>query len=539
MCPASALTRWEPDDDAFWEKTGRRVAWRNLWISIPSLGCGFAVWMVWGIITVQMLNVGFPFPQEDLFSLMAIAGLSGATLRIPSTFLIRLCGGRNTLLFTTALLFVPSVGAALALQNTQTPLWVFQLLALLSGFGGGNFASSMSNISSFFPKRMQGLALGLNAGLGNFGVTTMQFWVPLAITAGIFGGGSMALQKTSGSPLGQIAAGTPTYLQNAGWLWAVVLVPLVVAIRWGMNNLQVAHVTPRVPSLLGAMPTMAKLLGVALAISVAGLWLMLPAAAGGVGTELSKWIVLPVMVGATVLSMRLVLPDAAKPGLSRQYGIFRNSHTWVMTVIYTMTFGSFIGFSAALPLAITVVFGFNHVADAGGVLTHATVNPYAPAAFMYAWVGPFVGALVRPAGGWLADRLGGAAVTQVSAALMVGGALAAGHYLNLAYSSPTPEVYFPATLGVFILLFFASGLGNGSTFRTIGVVFDREQAGPALGWTSAVAAYGSFWIPQMLGEHISAGTPHYAMYGFAGFYLLCLLLNGWVYLRPKSPHFNA
>ncbi len=162
----SDIKKWDVEDEAFWESTGKKIANRNLWISIPSLLCGFAVWLYWGVITVQMLNLGFPFEKSELFTLMAIAGLTGATLRIPSSFFIRLCGGRNTLFFTTALLMIPALGTGIALSDKNTPLWVFQLLALLSGFGGGNFASSMSNINFFFPKRMQGLALGLNAGLG-------------------------------------------------------------------------------------------------------------------------------------------------------------------------------------------------------------------------------------------------------------------------------------------------------------------------------------------------------------------------------------
>ena len=180
------LEDWDPENEAQWNVYGRKIAFRNLWISIPSLLCGFAVWLYWGIITVQMLNLGFPFAKADLFSLMAIAGLSGATLRIPSTFFIRLAGGRNTIFMTTALLILPALGTGIALQDPNTPLWVFQGLALLSGFGGGNFASSMSNISFFFPKKKQGLALGLNAGLGNFGVTTMQILIPLVMTFGYF-----------------------------------------------------------------------------------------------------------------------------------------------------------------------------------------------------------------------------------------------------------------------------------------------------------------------------------------------------------------
>jgi NNP family nitrate/nitrite transporter-like MFS transporter len=146
--------------------TGKKVAYRNLWISVPALLCGFAVWGMWGIITVQMLNLGFPFTQAELFTLTAIAGISGATMRIPASFLIRLAGGRNTIFLTTAMLLAPAIGTGIVLQHQDWPLWAFQLMALWSGVGGGNFASSMSNISTFFPKRLQGTALGPERGPG-------------------------------------------------------------------------------------------------------------------------------------------------------------------------------------------------------------------------------------------------------------------------------------------------------------------------------------------------------------------------------------
>ncbi|WP_299735382.1 hypothetical protein [uncultured Roseobacter sp.] len=180
------LRNYTPDDEAFWAATGKGIANRNLWISIPSLLCGFAVWLYWGIITVQMINLGYPFETSQLFTLTAIAGLSGATLRIPATFFIRIAGGRNTIFFTTALLMIPALGTGIALQNPDTPLWQYQILALLSGIGGGNFAASMSNISFFFPKKVQGYSLGMNAGLGNFGVTTMQILIPLVMTFGLY-----------------------------------------------------------------------------------------------------------------------------------------------------------------------------------------------------------------------------------------------------------------------------------------------------------------------------------------------------------------
>jgi len=162
------------------------------------------------------------------------------------------------------------------------------------------------------------------------------------------------------------------------------------------------------------------------------------------------------------------------------------------------------------------------------------VNPNAPSALTYAWIGPFVGALIRPLGGWISDKVGGSIVTQIISVVMVAASVAAGYVMQQAYGSSQPEQYFFMFLLLFIVLFAASGIGNGSTFRTIGVIYDREKAGPVLGWTSAVAAYGSFVAPIVIGEQIKAGTPEVAMYGFAVFYALCLVLNWWFYLRRNA-----
>ena len=528
----SDLKKWEVEDSDFWESSGKKIANRNLWISIPSLLGGFAVWMMWGIITVQMLNLGFPFSQIELFTLMSIAGLAGATLRIPSTFFIRIAGGRNTIFFTTALLMIPAVGAGFALQDKATPLWVFQLLALLSGFGGGNFASSMSNISFFFPKRVQGTSLGLNAGLGNFGVTTMQVLVPLVMTAGVFGGGAMILENSSGTLIGKIPAGTDTFIHNAGFVWLILLIPLAFAGWFGMNNIVTETVTPNPGSPIQAFLKISGLLAIGLVTAAVGLYLLLPAPTG-VGL-LNKWIVLPSVILLTVLLMRYLTRGGLQENLKRQYKIFENKHTWAMTVIYTMTFGSFIGFSAAFPLAIKVIFGFTHVPGADGVLIHDSVNPNGPSALMFAWMGPFIGALIRPVGGWVSDKMGGAKVTQIVSIVMIASALGVAYYMAAAYRSATPEQYFWQFFVLFIILFAATGLGNGSTFRTIAMVFNAEQTGPVLGWTSAVAAYGAFFIPKVFGEQINATTPEYALYGFAIFYTLCLALNWWFYLRPNA-----
>jgi len=529
------LRNWNIEDESYWASTGKAIATRNLWISIPSLLCGFAVWLYWGIITVQMLNLGFEFAKSDLFTLGAIAGLTGATLRIPSTFFIRIAGGRNTIVFTTALLIIPAAGAGMALQDPNTPLWYFQILAFLSGIGGGNFSSSMSNISFFYPKKVQGYALGMNAGLGNFGVTTMQILIPLVMTFGLFGGESRTLVNTSGTLIGKIPAGTETYIQNAGLVWLLFLVPLAIIGWFAMNNIRDEHVSPNIPNPLGAFATITGMLLIGFATAAFGLWLLLPGTEAGLPTSglgVSKWIVLPIVIALTVLGLKMI-PGAVGQNLSRQYKIFGNKHTWAMTIIYTMTFGSFIGYSAALALTIKVVFGFQHL-EVDGLLTHNTVNPNGPSALMFAWMGPFIGALIRPIGGMMADKLGGARVTQWISIVMVVSALGVAYFIQAAYASATPEQYFYPFLGLFLILFAATGIGNGSTFRTIAVVFNKEQAGPALGWTAAVGAYGAFIIPQVFGEQLSAGTPEYALYGFAIFYGVCIAINWWFYLRPGA-----
>jgi NNP family nitrate/nitrite transporter-like MFS transporter len=246
------------------------------------------------------------------------------------------------------------------------------------------------------------------------------------------------------------------------------------------------------------------------------------------------WVALPLIMIGTLLVMKFAAFGEMKGNIAKQFEIFSNKHTWSMTALYIVTFGSFIGFSMALPLSITVIFGVSHVPDAAGVMQHTLKNPNAPSALTYAWIGPFVGALIRPVGGWISDKVGGSIVTQIISAVMVVASAALGYVMLLAYKSATPEQYFLVFMVLFVVLFAATGIGNGSTFRTIGVIFDRQQAGPVLGWTSAVGAYGSFVAPVVIGSQIKAGTPEYSMYGFAVFYAACLVLNWWFYLRKNA-----
>lgn len=519
------IETWDIENEQFWEQTGKRVANRNLWISIPSLLIGFAVWMMWGMITTQMQNLGFAFTTDQLFTLTATAGLAGATLRIPASFMLRLAGGRNTIFLTTTLLIIPAAGTGIALMNPGTPFWVFQMLALLSGIGGGNFACSMSNISSFYPKSQQGYALGMNAGLGNFGVTTMQILVPLVMTIGIFGaiaGSPMELQSASGTLIGRIEAGTDTWIQNAAFIWLVFLIPLALACWFGMNNLRTISPNPGTP--FQAFGKILGLYGVGIIATVIGLAAL---------NWLNMWLALPLTILVTLAMLRLLPGEEIKPNIQKQFAIFRDKHTWAMTLLYVLTFGSFIGFSAALPLSITIIFGNMMDVAADGTVTRI-INPDAPSALTWSWIGPFVGALVRPIGGWIADKLGGSLVTQLVTAVMIVASVAAGYVMMLAYNATDPNQYFWLFMLLFIVLFTASGIGNGSTFRSIGFIFDAQSKGPVLGWTAAVAGYGSFIAPVMIGDQIKAGTPEVAMYGFAVFYAICLVINWWFYLRKGA-----
>ncbi|MDH4286278.1 MAG: antiporter, partial [Gallionella sp.] len=273
--------------------------------------------------------------------------------------------------------------------------------------------------------------------------------------------------------------------------------------------------------------------GLTCLIGALGLYLYLPAP-DGLGL-LNMWVALPLIMFAVLFVMKLAAFGEMKAGINTQFAIFNNKHTWSMSALYVVTFGSFIGFSMALPLSITVIFGVQHIPDpVTGLMTHALKNPNAPSALTYAWIGPFIGALIRPVGGWISDKVGGSIVTQIISAVMVVTSATVGYVMLLAYKSAAPEEFFLIFMVLFVILFAASGLGNGSTFRTVGVIFDRAQAGPVLGWTSAVAAYGAFIAPVVIGAQIKAGTPENAMYGFAVFYAICLVLNWWFYLRSGS-----
>lgn len=534
------LTQWDPEDAEFWEKSGKAVATRNLWVSIPNLLCGFAVWLYWGMIIVRMQVLhdgdaalfafsgwtdGVPLLGDAykalLYTLPAVAGLAGATLRIPNSFSIAISGGRNVLALTSLLLILPALGAGLVLQNPDTSFLMFIVVAALSGIGGGVFAASMSNISFFFPKRMQGLSLGLNAGLGNLGVSVMQFLIPFVITFGMFGG--------PGGPPYEIAGRDPIWLQNAALVWVPILAFLMILAWLLMDNLPM-HKFGSTLAGVGKFLWLELLGFVGAAVGV----VLLVSDIIAIPELIKIFIILVIAVMVTLALMRFLTPRATKENLLNQFAIFRNKHNWIMTWLYVMTFGSFIGFSAAFPKLIQDVFGYIRVDAAGNPLATPLINANAPDAFHYAWLGALVGSLIRPLGGWLSDKLGGARVTHWDTILMILSCLGVAYTITMARLSTTPEAHFIPFLLLFMLLFITTGIGNGSTFRMIPMIFPKAQAGPVLGWTSAIAAYGAFLIPKIFGTQIKAGVPEYALYGFAVYYLSCLGVNWWYYARKNA-----
>ena len=433
--PGRWITHWDPEDEAFWEGTGRAVAHRNLVFSILAEHLGFSVWVLWSIVVTYLPQAGFTLSVGQTFWLLSVPPLVGATLRLPYTFAVGRFGGRNWTVVSALLLVVPAAGLAWAVGRPGTSFGVLLLIAATAGVGGGNFASSMTNITHFFPEREQGWALGLNAAGGNIGVAVVQ--APFVVAA-------------------VVTAGAGLHLARAGLMWVpLVLVAVVLAWRY-MDNLTVATTD------FGSSASAA-----------------------------------------------------------------RRPHTWVMSVLYIGTFGSFIGYASAFPLLIKGQFP--------GVDVTA-----------YAFLGALVGSLSRPLGGRLADRVGGARITAISFLAMGLGVL--GVVASLSAHS------FGAFSACFMVLFLATGIGNGSTYRMIPAIFRKgvdandgaavmtakRQAAAAIGIISAVGAYGGFLVPRTYGWSTAAyGSIVPALHVYVGVYALMLAVTWVCYLRRGAPMADA
>ncbi len=529
---------WNIEDESFWNSEGKKIANRNLWSSIPALLLAFSVWIMWGVLVKYMKEFGFTFGMLDglvqgskeyisalkeinslYYTLPAIAGLAGATLRLPNSFLISLGGGRNVIFVTTGLLIIPAIGTGMALSNVNTSYLFFAIMALLSGFGGGNFASSMSNISFFFPKKIQGYALGMNAGLGNLGVGIMQKVIPLVVTLSLFGGTAGAVATAKGAPF--------EGLQNAAWVWVPLIALATLGAFFGMNNVSTG--TPSLPNTAKGVSKTLYMVLLGLIAAAVGAYLLIGLPWGDWGMKnAAMWIVLPVVIILSVFLMKKATPGEIKQNLEKQFSILGDKHNWIMTIIYTMTFGSFIGYSMVFPKLAQDIFVYSDT------LNPEWVNPNAPNIMLWAFIGPVIGALIRPLGGILSDKVNsGSKVTAWSTFFQILAALAVAYFVLQAKETSTPEQYWWPFFAAFMVLFLTTGIGNGSTFRSIPYIFSKEKAGPVLGWTSAIAAYGAFIIPKVFGQQVEAGHAEYALYGFALYYLICLILNWWYYLGPK------
>ena len=445
------LTDWRPEDPQFWASKGKAIATRNLWISIPNLLLAFSVWMVWSVVVARLPAIGFDFNTGQLFWLAALPGLSGATLRIVYTFMIPIFGGRKWTAISTASLLVPALGAGFAVQNPETPYSMFLILAFLCGLGGGNFASSMANIAYFYPKATKGNALALNAGLGNLGVSVMQFVVPMVITMGVFGaiGGEPQVLQNGGQ----------LWLQNAGFIWVPFIAVAAIASWFGMNDIA-----------------------------------------------------------------------DAKASLGDQLSILKRFHNWVMCILYTGTFGSFIGYSAGFPLLMKTQF--------------PEVN-----ALSYAFLGPLVGALSRAATGWISDKFGGGRVTFW---VFLGMIIAVWGVIQFLPADGQGGNFW-GFFACFMALFFLTGVGNASTFQMIPSIMRKEiprilgadnantlkvaerESAAIIAFTSAIAAYGAFFIPKAYGTSIAmTGAPNGALWGFLWFYVVCLAITWFFYSRKGA-----
>jgi len=423
--PGRWIDGWNPQDAAQWASVGRPIARRNLGLSVFAEFLGFAVWALWSIVVPQLPAAGFDLTVDQMFWLIAVPSLVGATLRIPYTFAVPVFGGRNWTIVSACLLLIPTVSLALAVQDSTTSFGVLLGVAALAGFGGGNFASSMANISFFYPEKEKGKALGLNAAGGNIGTAAVQFAVPIVIVG---------------------AAGVE--LQRAGWMF-VPLVLIAAALAWRfMDNLSNAKSDPR------------------------------------------------------------------------SYGVAaRSRHTWIISFVYIGTFGSFIGFSGAFPTLLKAQF------------PEVTLS--------IAFLGALVGSVARPAGGWLADRLGGARVTIAAFAVMAAGTVSA------IFALRAHE--FGAFLASFLVLFVATGAGNGSVYRMIPAVFrhgitDDEQrarrakaAAGCLGIAGAVGAFGGFLIPRGFAYSTNhTGNIQAALWVIVGLYVVMAATVWAVYQRRGS-----
>lgn len=522
---ATWLTKWEPEDEAFWKATGSKIAWKTLTVTTLSLILSFASWFMMSVIAVKLPGLGFSFSKDQLFWLVAIPGLAAGFLRIIHTFILPVFGTRHVVTVATLLKLIPAIGIGFAVMDTSTPFWVFVLLAITTGFGGGDFSSFMPSTSLFFPKRLKGTALGIQAGIGNFGVSLAQFITPIILSVSIYGTTSVftsidaketqnVLTDSTIEKQKEVFAALDIKTQNK--ILATVKKPVLDSVTTAVKSADNTVVFTALPlevkskAIANANPKLAekilnKISPQNEAVNKRSIYIQ----------SAAFWYIGFLLVLA-FMSWVFLKSIPMKASVKEQMDIFKNKHTWYCTITYLMTFGTFAGLSAAFPLMIKFLYGD---------------FPNAPDPLVYAFYGPLIGSASRIAFGFIADKVGGAILTTITGIGILTGAVI---LITQGLVSPTSMDQFPLFVGVILAMFFFTGIGNAGTFRQFPIIFseNQRQAAGVIGWTAAIAAFGPFIFSKLIGNNISAnGTVTQFFIGLIVFTILATIVNWWFYNR--------
>ncbi|WP_269221933.1 MULTISPECIES: magnesium transporter MgtE N-terminal domain-containing protein [Flavobacterium] len=519
------LDKWEPENEEFWEKTGSKIAWKTLTITTLSLILSFASWFMMSVIAVKLPGLGFSFSKDQLFWLVAIPGLAAGFLRIIHTFILPIFGTRHVVAFATLIKLIPVVGIGFAVMDTNTPFWVFAILAFTCGFGGGDFSSYMPSTSLFFPKRLKGTALGIQAGIGNFGVSLAQFITPLILSVSIYGAASVF---TSIDPKETLAVFQNASLEKQKEVFGVLDADVQTKILENVKKPVLDSVMTATQStdnavIFAALPLKAKSKAIANANPKLAEKILNKISPDNTAVKNKEvyiqsaafWYI-PFLLILAVISWFYLKSIPMQASIKEQMDIFKNKHTWYCTITYVMTFGTFAGMSAAFPLMIKFLYGD---------------FPNAPDPLVYAFYGPLIGSASRIAFGFVADKVGGAILTTITGLGILTGAIL---LVTQGLVAPTSMDQFPMFVGVILAMFFFTGVGNAGTFRQYPIIFadNQRQAAGVIGWTAAIAAFGPFIFSKFIGNNITAnGTVNQFFYGLIVFTILATVINWWFYNR--------
>jgi len=521
------LKKWTPEDNNFWESVGSKTAWKTLWITTFALIFSFATWFAMSAIVVKLPGLGFKYTKDQLFWLAAMPGLAAGFLRIIHTFLLPIYGTRKVVSVSTLLKLIPVIGIGILVMNPETPFWLFMIFAFTAGFGGGDFSSFMPSTNLFFPKRLKGTALGIQAGIGNFGVSVVQFVTPLIIGVATYGAASQFTSidaKETIKLIENISDSTRTdfflsldkevqikLLSNAKPKLVDSLKKVLDTEDPGIilaslsKKAQVKAICSVNPKL--ASKTLKKIENSDSCVKNKEIYIQ----------SASFWFV-PFLIILALISWIFLKSIPVTATFKEQLDIFGNKHTWFCTITYVMTFGTFAGLSAAFPLMIKVLYGD---------------FPNAPDPLTFAFYGPLIGASSRVLFGFIADKVGGAILTTITGIGIIIGAFL---LVNLNLVAPTSLDQFPMFVVVMLSIFFFTGIGNAGTFRQYPIIFseNQRQAAGVIGWTAAIAAFGPFIFNSLIGNNIkSSGGANTFFYGLLTFAIIATFIN-WYYYNRKG-----